>query len=72
MPYPVEGFLIINEDMVQILLMLEVLFTQDSEVEDLFRAASSDSEPRLFFSNYLFGLGFKPIQDDFQHECKKG
>ena len=58
----------INEDMVQILLMLEVLFTQDSEVEDLFRGAFSGSEPGLFFSSYLFGLGFKPIQDDFQQD----
>ena len=30
------AFLEINEDMVQILLMLEELFTQDSKVEDLF------------------------------------
>ena len=22
----------------------------------------------LFFSKYLFGLGFKPVQDDFQHD----
>ena len=36
MPYSVKGFFEINEDMVQILLMLEVLFTQDSKVEDLF------------------------------------
>ena len=50
------------------LLMLEVLFTQDSNVEDLFCGASSGSEPSLFFSNYLFMLGFKPIQDDFQHD----
>ena len=41
MPYSVEGFFEINEDMVQILLMLEVLFTQDSKVEDLFCGASS-------------------------------
>ena len=68
MPYPVEGFLEINNDMVQLLLMLEVLFTQDSEVEDLFRGASSGSESSLFFSSYLFGLGFKSIQDDFQHD----
>ena len=61
MPYPVEGFLEINEDMVHILVMLEVLFTQDSEVEDLFCGASYGSEPSLFFSNYLFSLGFKPI-----------
>ena len=36
MPYSVKGSFEINEDMVQILLMLEVLFTQDSKVEDLF------------------------------------
>ena len=58
----------IDEDMVQILLVLEVLFTQDSEVEDLFCDASSRSEPSLFFSNYFFSLGFKPIQDNFQHD----
>ena len=52
--------------MVQILLTLEVLFTQDSKVEDLFRGASSSSGLVLFFSNYLFG--YKPIQDDFQHD----
>ena len=34
MPYSVKGFFEIDEDMVQILLVLEVLFTQDSEVED--------------------------------------
>ena len=53
MPYSVKGFFEINEDMVQILLVLEVLFTQDSEVEDLFCGASSGSEPILFFSNYV-------------------
>ena len=47
--------------------MLEVLFTQDSKVGDLFCGASSGSEPSLLFSNYLFSLEFKPIQDDFQH-----
>ena len=45
MPYSVKGFFHINVDMVQILLMLEVLFTQDSKVEDLFCDASSGSEP---------------------------
>ena len=68
MPYSVKCFFEINEDMVQILLMLEILFTQGSKVEDLFRGASYDSEPSLFFSNYFFSLGFKPIQDDFQHD----
>ena len=68
MPYSVKGFFEINEDMVQILLMLEVLFTQNSKVADLFCGASSGSEPSLFFSNYFFSLGFQPIQDDFQHD----
>ena len=73
MPYSVKGFFEINEDMVQILLMLEVLFTQVShiyfsKVEDLFCGASSGSEPSLFYSNYFFSLGFQPIQDDFQHD----
>ena len=62
-----KAFLKSNEDIVQILLMLVVLFTQDSKVEDLFCNASSGSEPSLFFSNYFFSLGFKPIEDDFQH-----
>ena len=62
-----KAFFEINEDMVQILLMLEVLCTHDSKVEALFFDASSDSEPTLFFSNYLFSLRFKPIQDDFLH-----
>ena len=68
MQYSVKDYFEINEDMVQILLMLEVLFTQDSSVEDLFCASSSGSEPSLFFSNFFFSLGFKPIQDDFQHD----
>ena len=33
MPLPVKGFFEIYEDMVQILLVLEVLFTQDSGVK---------------------------------------
>ena len=63
MPYSVKCSFEINEDMVQILLVLEGLSTQDSEVEDLFCGASSSSEPSLFFSNYFFTLGFKSIQD---------
>ena len=68
MPYFVKGFFEINEDMVQILLMLEVLFTQDSKIEDMFCGSFSCSELSLFFSNYFFSLGFKPTQDEFQHD----
>ena len=66
MLYSIKGFFEINEDVVRILLMLGVLFPQDSKVEDLFCGASSGSEPSLFF-NYFFSSGFNPIQDDFQH-----
>ena len=68
MPYSVKGSFEINEDMVQIMLVLEVFLTKDSKVEDLFCGASSGSEPSLLFSNYFFSLGFKPIQDNFQHD----
>ena len=54
--------------MVYILLMLEVVSTQDSKAEDMFCGASFGSETSLFFSNYLFSLGLKSIQDDFQHD----
>ena len=68
MPYPVKCFFEIYEDMIQTLLMVKVLFTQDSEVEDLFCGASPGSEPSLFFSNNLFSLGFESVQDDSQHD----
>ena len=42
--------------------MSEVLFTQDSEVEYLFCGVSFGSEPILFFSNFVYSFGFKPIQ----------
>ena len=34
----------------------------------LFCGAHSGSETSLFFSNYLFTLGFKLVQDDCQHD----
>ena len=68
MSYSVKGSFEINEGMVQTLVMLGVLFTLDSKVEDLLCGAPSGSEPGLFFGNYLFCLGFKPVQDDFQHD----
>ena len=50
------------------LLMLEVLFTQD---KDLFCGGSSGPEQSLFFSSYLFSFGFKPIQDNVQHNLAR-
>lgn len=52
---------LIYEDMVQNLLMLKVLTTQDSEVGDRFCDAPHGSDPRLFFSNQFFSLGTEPV-----------
>ena len=60
-----KAFFEINEDMVQILLVLEVLFTQNSEVEDLFCGVSSGSEPSLFFSNYSSAWGLSLFKTTF-------
>ena len=68
MPYSVKGYFEIYENMVPFLMMLEVLFTQDSKAEDLFCGALSGPETSLFFGNYLYGLMFKPIRNDFQHD----
>ena len=65
MPYSVEDVFEVNEDMVQILLMLEVLFTHDSKVENLFYDASSGSEPSLFFSIYFPSLGLRLFKMTF-------
>ena len=35
MPNPVEGLLEVYEDMVEVLLMLEIFLTVDSQVQDL-------------------------------------
>ena len=56
----------ISKNTVQILLMFEVLFTQYSKMEALLCGAKFNSEPNLFFGNYLSGVGLKSVQDDFQ------
>ena len=57
--------------MVQTLLIFEALVTLASKAEGLFCGAPCSFKPSLFFSNYLFGLVFKPVQDDFQHEFSR-
>ena len=56
MPYSVKGFFEMNEDMVYLLLMLGVLFTQDSKAEGLFCGASSGCEPRIISSAWGLSL----------------
>ena len=58
MPYSVKDSFEVNEEMVQILLMLEVLFTLDSKFKGLLCGAPSGCKPSLFFRSYIFGLEF--------------
>jgi len=67
MPYLVESLLEVDEDVIEVLLMLKILFTEDSEVEDLFSSAMSCSETCLLFHNGVLCLGFQSIEDDLKH-----
>ena len=51
--------------------MSDLLFLQFSKAENLFCAVPSGSEFSLFFNNYLLGLGFNHVQDDFQHDFSR-
>ena len=57
----------INEDMIQILLMLAVLFLQDSKVEGCSVVLLPALNPACFSAIISSSWGFKPIQDEFQH-----
>ena len=62
MPNPVKGLLEVYEDMVEVLLVLDMLLTNDSMVEKLFCGASSCSEACLFFSDDLLCLQLQSVQ----------
>ena len=55
MPYPVKCLLEVNKDMLDILLVLHVLFTEDSKVEN-----------RLFYSYDVLRLWLESVKDDLQ------
>ena len=54
--------------MVEVLLVLEILITEDSEVEHLLCEAPSRLEACLFFSNDLLRLQRQSVQYDLQHD----
>ena len=54
--------------MVQIFLVLQVLFTQDSKVEHLLCSTVSCSQPGLFFSDDVLCLWLESVKDDLQHD----
>ena len=69
MPYSVKGFFEINENMVQILLMLEVLFIQESKVEDLFCGAPYSSNPACSSAVISSGWGLSLFKMTLSMPC---
>ena len=53
---PVEGLFEVYEDMVEVLLVLEIFLTEDSEVEDLLCGTPFCLEACLFFGDDLLRL----------------
>ena len=56
MPYPVESFLDVHEDVAEVLLVLEILLAQYPKVDDLLCFAAPWSEACLFLRDDLFRL----------------
>ena len=67
MPNPIEGLLEVYEDIVEVLLVLEIFLTEDSNVEDMLCGAPSCFEACLFFSDDLLRLWLQSVQNDLQH-----
>ena len=67
MQNPVKGLVEVYEDMVKVLLVLKIFFTEDPEVEDLLCCAPSCSETCLFFSDDLPRLWLQSGHIDLQH-----
>ena len=71
MPHPVERLLKINKDVVDVLLVLAVLLTRNSDVEDVFCGNSSTSKASLLLGYDLLFVWLQSLlgfQNDFQHE----
>ena len=54
--------------MVDVLLVMEIFFTKDSQVEDLLCDALSSSEACPFFSDDLLRLWLLSVQYGLQHD----
>ena len=67
MPYSVKGIFEKNENMVQTMLMLGILLTQDSKIDDLYCPVPTSSESLLFFAIIFSAWGLNLFNDDLQH-----
>ena len=64
MPDSVKRLLEVYEGVEQITLMLQVLFYDDSTIEDLFCCAPAWSETRLLFCQQFLSFGLECVEDD--------
>ena len=67
-PYYVKRIFEENEDTIQILLVLEMFFAQDFQIEDLFCCDSSCPETGLFFCDDSLCLWFQPVEKHTQYD----
>ena len=63
-----EGLLEVFEDMEQVLLVLDIFLSKDSQVEDLLCGSHPWSEACLFFSSDLLCLQLQSVQFDLQYD----
>ena len=63
-PIRVEGLLGVYRNVVEVLLVLEIFLTKNSEVEDLLCGALSSSEACLFFINDLLRFRLQANEAD--------
>ena len=68
MPNLVDGLREVCNNIVEVLLVLEIFLTKDSQLEDVVCGAPSCSEACLFFSNDLLLLWLQSVQYDLQHD----
>lgn len=60
-PYPVKGTYCDSLKYTMQTLQMTLLFKYDPEAEGKFHGVPSSFEPSIFFGEYLFGFGLKPI-----------
>ena len=65
---PVKCLLEVNKAMVEILLLLHVLFTEDSKGRNICSVVLCFSISDLFFSDDVLCLWLEPVKDDLQHD----
>ena len=68
MPNPIKGLLEVCEDTVEVLLVLEIFLTKDSQLEDVVCGAPSCSETCRFFSDDILRLRLQSVHYGLQHD----